>query len=104
MTSAAADQIATVLPRGAGLRPMEKSACPFRRGDTLCTILHCDVTLAKQRHPYSEVIDGSLVLDTIVHQAAWNPVPTGWGVLIRGRCANGFYVTSIGVGLIPARA
>ncbi|KAK0223672.1 heterokaryon incompatibility protein-domain-containing protein [Armillaria fumosa] len=55
---------------------------PFSKGDNLCTIIHCDVTLAKQRHPYGEVIDGSLVLDTIVHQVVWNPVPTGWGYLV----------------------
>ncbi|PBK76140.1 HET-domain-containing protein [Armillaria solidipes] len=54
---------------------------PFSKSDNLCTILHCDVTLAKQRYQYGEVIDGSLVLDTIVHQAMWNPVPTGWGYL-----------------------
>ncbi|KAK0499992.1 hypothetical protein EDD18DRAFT_809806 [Armillaria luteobubalina] len=55
---------------------------PFSKGDNLCTIIHCDVTLARQRHPYGEVIDGSLVLDTIVHQAVWNPAPTGWGYLL----------------------
>ncbi|SJL12719.1 uncharacterized protein ARMOST_16150 [Armillaria ostoyae] len=40
----------------------------------LCTIIQCDVIVAREMNPYGEVTAGSLVLDTILQPAVWDPV------------------------------
>ncbi|KAK0232012.1 heterokaryon incompatibility protein-domain-containing protein [Armillaria nabsnona] len=68
----------------------------------LCTIIQCNVNVAREMNPYGEVTAGSLVLDTILQPAVWDPVegelfdaagvPTGpleWPELTRSDSGRG---------------
>lgn len=52
----------------------EVTMIPGSNGDVLCTIIQCDAILARQINPYGEVTAGSLVLNTILQPAVWDPV------------------------------
>ena len=49
--------------------------------DALCTIISCDVTLARPKLPFGEVTGGFMILETIVQPAVWDVDEEGRGRL-----------------------
>ncbi|KAK0236516.1 heterokaryon incompatibility protein-domain-containing protein [Armillaria nabsnona] len=56
---------------------IDSRECWFMAED-ICTIIHCTVTPARSDNAFGEVVDGYLVLETIVEPAVWE-VDEEWG-------------------------